>query len=195
MGMAKDEVDKYKVFFDLLNSSKKEVFRLQLLNSYYEDTRRKEFKDFESGKQIDYFKIPGINEWLNQLAEKRDHGVNIINLQVVDLPLKDGLKFGMGALRIAENYGQRSVFVERTLVGGVTDGLVDFYMFDSGYVLPIVYDKEKEGKFVEFGKPISGPLISKYTRVRDELMKVAVPIEEFLVKNKIELKAKQKRKN
>lgn len=183
---SEDAGDKFKIFYDLWNGSKTEIFRLQLLNTYWEDTQLSAFKDFMDGKSVDYLNSPGYKEFADDLATARGRGVDIINLQVLDLPLSDALRFGLGFLRLSEKNGQRTLFVERKDVVGIVRGLEDYYLFDLNTILPIVYDKKDVGRFIEYGDPISRVAAAKYIAARDALEKVAIPMEGFLIDHNID---------
>jgi hypothetical protein len=186
-------VEQTDSFDELWNHSEKEIFRLQLLNAYWEDTKFKEFQDFLEGKHVDYSKIGGFKDWGVGLTKKRDAGVDVINLHVVDLPLKADLRFTIEFLKISEGNGQRSSFVERKDVRETVRGVQDFYMFDSRVVLPIVYDSKVEGRFLKFGKPITDPqAVSRYIKIRDALVKAAIPMEEFLKRTDTAKSSKQR---
>ena len=86
---------------------------MQLLNTYWEDTKTDAFKEFMKGKLIDPMENPGFKDFVDDIAKKRADGVNIVNMQVLDLPISDALRFGIGFLRVSEKNGQRSLFVER----------------------------------------------------------------------------------
>lgn len=182
-------------FQTLWDGAKHEIFRLQLLNTYWEDTRLPTFKEFMAGKPVDYINSPGYREWAVGMAKKRDEGVKIINLQVLDLPLSDALRFGIGFLRISEENGQHTLFVERQDVKETIKGFEDYYLFDSQVALPIIYDKDVEGRFIKFGSPVRGQTASRYVEASVALVKAAVPMEEFLRNHGIDANVRSRQRS
>lgn len=172
----------------LWNQSKREIFRLQLLNTYWEDTKTDAFKEFMKGKPIDPMENPGFKDFVEDIAKKRADGVNIVNMQVLDLPISDALRFGMGFLRVSEKNGQRSLFVERKNVTDLVKGFKDFYVFDSEIVMNIIYDKNLEGRYLGSEKIITDPKeVTIYTNLRDKLIEKAFPMEDFLKEHHIDI--------
>ena len=172
----------------LWNQSKREIFRLQLLNNYWEDTKTDAFKEFMKGKLIDPMENPGFKDFVEDIAKKKADGVNIVNMQVLDLPISDALRFGIGFLRVSEKNGQRSLFVERKDVKDLVKGFKDFYIFDSEIVMNIIYDKNLEGKYLGSEKIITDPKeVTRYTNLRDKLIEKAFPMEDFLKEHHIDI--------
>lgn len=170
----------------LWDRSKSEIFRLQLLNAYWEDTKTDAFGEFMQGIPPDPMKNSGFKEYREGIAKKKIDGVRIINMQVLDLPISDALKFGIAFLRLSEESGQKSLFVERKNVADLVKGFRDFYMFDSKIVLNVIYDKDVEGRYLGTEKPITDPEeVSAYIKLRDGLVKAAVPMDDFLRLNGI----------
>ena len=172
----------------LWDRSKSEIFRLQLLNAYWEDTKTDAFGEFMQGIPPDPMKNSGFKEYREGIAKKKIDGVRIINMQVLDLPISDALKFGIAFLRLSEESGQKSLFVERKNVADLVKGFRDFYMFDSKIVLNVIYDKDVEGRYLGTEKPITDPEeVSAYIKLRDGLVKAAVPMGDFLGLNGINI--------
>lgn len=172
----------------LWDRSKSEIFRLQLLNAYWEDTKTDAFGEFMQGIPPDPMKNSGFKEYREGIAKKKIDGVRIINMQVLDLPISDALKFGIAFLRLSEESGQKSLFVERKNVADLVKGFRDFYMFDSKIVLNVIYDKDVEGRYLGTEKPITDPEeVSAYIKLRDGLVKAAVPMDDFLRLNGINI--------
>ena len=161
---------------------------MQLLNNYWEDTKTDAFKEFMKGKLIDPMENPGFKDFVDDIAKKRADGVNIVNMQVLDLPISDALRFGIGFLRVSEKNGQRSLFVERKDVKDLVKGFKDFYIFDSEIVMNIIYDKNLEGKYLGSEKIITDPKeVTRYTNLRDKLIEKAFPMEDFLKEHHIDI--------
>ena len=109
-------------------------------------------------------------------------------MQVLDLPISDALRFGMGFLRVSEKNGQRSLFVERKNVTDLVKGFKDFYVFDSEIVMNIIYDKNLEGRYLGSEKIITDPKeVTRYTNLRDKLIEKAFPMEDFLKEHHIDI--------
>ncbi len=173
-------------FDRLWGTARNEVFRLQLLNIYADDTRSKDFKDFIEGKPVHYTSNEEAIAWSNEIAKKRADGVSYINLHVVDLPLSDGIRFGIGYLRFHAKNGMQSRFVERKDVTGIIEGFEDYWMFDRRIVVPVRYNKEN--LWVGVGDPIRDlDKLAKYVKLRNELVKMAIPMEDFIRKNNVDL--------
>lgn len=112
--------------------------------------------------------------------------MRIIDLQVLDLPMSDYLKFGieMGS-SIAEQYGQRFLFVERDKVANLIARFQDYWLFDNKAVIPMNYDPR--GRFINKGTAITEPIsLSKYIYLKTDLIKRGIPMHEFLKNHKID---------
>ena len=176
-------------FYACWNASTQEVFRLQLLNSYAVDFERVAFDNFMNGKSVNYLESPGFKEWIAKIREKRNEGVSVINLHVVDLPISDYFRFGIGFLRISEQSGQESRFLERKRAELLLKDFQDFYLFDSKTIMLVNYDDK--GGFLSLSNPITDPkTISRSICLRDELMKISIPMETFISQNNIDLASK-----
>jgi hypothetical protein len=157
------------------------------------DFEREAFDRFMDGKPVNFMEIPGFKEWIAGIAKKRASGARIINLNVLDLPLSDYIRFGINSLRISKKSGQESRFVERKQVLPLTRGFQDFWLFDSKTVMLVNYDKE--GHFLSESNPITDPeVVSKHILVRDGLVEASLPMEAFLRQNKADLISRPKPK-
>ena len=171
--------------------AKKEIFRLQLLNFYADDTCIPEFNQFLDNKFIDYEGVIGVKEWDKGLQDKKLQGVNIVNLHVTDLPLDNGLRFGVGFLRVHEKYGMRSWFVKREEVNDIIGGFRDFWMFDSKVVVPVIYNNNL---WVKENEPLTDHNeVAKYIALKEALLKVSTPMESFIRNNNVDLKPVSKK--
>lgn len=140
------------------------------------------------GKQINPEENPGFKYFADIVARKKANGVDIINMQVLDLPISDALRFGIGFLRASEKSGQRSLFIERRSVADLVKWFQDFYMFDSKIVMNIIYDEKVEGKYLGAEELITDPKeVSRYVNLRNKMVKAAVPMEDFLKQHNIPL--------
>lgn len=179
MGSAEDV---FKKFDEWWTGSKKEIFRLQLLDTYDVESSKKSFEDYRQGKPINTDEIPGYKDWFSRIETKKKQGVKVINLQVVTLPLNDYTRYAVEAiLPINSRAGQESYFVERANVANKVSGFQDFWMFDSEKVLLMDYDKK--GRFLGGRILTDPPSIAKYRGLKSGLSKVAVPMKEFLQAN------------
>ncbi len=177
-----------KNFQDLWSEAKKEIFRLELLNTYLVDYEMQAFNKYKNGLEVTGLEIPGFDKWLQDIEQKTKNGVKILDIQVLDLPMSDYLKFGIScASFLAEEKGEKFMFIERKDVLELINGIDDFWLFDSEIVLPMNYDKD--GRLISMGIPTTNSIIvSKCRHIRDILIKNATFMHEFLKENNIDIK-------
>ena len=184
--------DIWGIFRNLWDGTEKEIFRLQLLNSYAVEDEAEQFKRYLRGQPIELSEED--KEWIKNIEKKRILGTKNINLIVIDLPLSDYLKFAISTgFYEQQKAGRETLMVERKDVSGLITGFQDYWMFDSKDVILMSYDNA--GHFL--GARTLDPAhkdISKYVRLRDELVKNAIPMAEFLSERKINI-VPQKSKN
>jgi hypothetical protein len=183
--MDKGRIDKPKNFDSLWREAKNEIFRLELLNVYKVASETEAFRRYMEGKPLNSLEAPGFKDWLSKIEDKTKNGVTIVDVQVLDLPMSDYLKFGITcASFLAEEKGEKFLFIERKNVSKLIRGFQDYWMFDSKTVIPMNYDEE--GSFISKGKPISDQNeISDYLKLKDKLLKIGMPMREFLRVNDI----------
>jgi ERCC4-type nuclease len=175
--------------------AKQEIFRLQLLNTYNVPQEETQFRNYMNG--IPVVLDSDTKEWLSSLNAKRKAGIRNLNIIVTDLPLSDYLKFAINVYYIdQQKAGRETLLVNRKNVDTLVSSAKDYWMFDSKKVLPVSYDAE--GRFLSIEKGLVNPAdITKAVRLRDELLRVAKPIDEFLKENSIDIsppKAKTQKK-
>ncbi len=177
-----------KTFKELWEGAKTEIFRLELLNAYNIDYEAEAFKRYKQGKPINSLDVPGFKEWLSKLEEKTKDGVAIVDIQVLDLPMSDYIQFGIsGASFFAEEKGEKFLFVERKNVSKLITNFPDYWMFDSKTVMTMNYDSN--GRLISQGKPIDDSKeILRYLELKNKLLRVGIPMQEFLRVNRIKLK-------
>ncbi len=119
--------------------------------------------------------------------EKRGESVRIINMQVVDLPLNDYIKFGIKYyLNITSKSGQETFFIERKNVNELVRVFKDYWMFDSKRIIPMNY--KEYGTYIIMGDPvIMDSVVNKYSELNDKLLDRAMPMSDFLDVNRINL--------
>ncbi len=119
--------------------------------------------------------------------EKRGESVRIINMQVVDLPLNDYIKFGIKYyLNITSKSGQETFFIERKNVNELVRVFKDYWMFDSKRIIPMNY--KEYGTYISMGDPvIMDSVVNKYSELNDKLLDRAMPMSDFLDVNRINL--------
>ncbi len=172
-------------FNKLWADAKKEIFRLELLDTYLVEEEKENFKLFKEGKLIDPLNDHGFLSWLSSIKEKRDAGTKIIDISVITLPVSPYVKFGMQYFLKTTEAGKEDLLIERTKVKKLTEGFEDYWMFDRKNVIIMHYDKE--GHFLSQSKAMSGKKnISKYVELEKQLLKIAIPLKEFLKIYKIE---------
>lgn len=171
-------------FDDLWNGSKSELFRLQMLSEYIVEEEKGDLELAKQGKFEEiYVKAAG---WFGMLKEKEGQMVKNINLQVVDLPLSDYLVFEAGFMLKSEEFGRETFFVKREGVLELISGFEDFWMFDNRTVLVMKYDK---GVYLHKDVEVDNPEdVERYVELKEKLMKLALPLGEFLKVNNIEVK-------
>ena len=180
-----------KVWMELYNGAKKEIFRLQLLNTYLVEDEDQWFNAYKKGK---FIPVPEDLEYFKTMERKKNGGVRILNLLVVDLPPSMYTKWVIDAVyTMTEKKGQETLVIERSNVANMTRQANDYWMFDNSVIIPMMYDKK--GHFLGAGKLIDDKKeLGKYVTLKDSLLKVAVPLGEFLNAHNIEL-LRQKTKN
>ena len=178
---------KNKKFEDLWSDAKSEIFSLELLNTYLVDYEEDAFNRYKKGLEVNCLEIPGFKKWLEDINHKTKNNVRVLDIQVLDLPMSDYLKFGIScASFLAEKKGEKFMFVERNKVSDIIKDVEDYWLFDSKVVLPMKYDKK--GRFIGRGVPTTDPIIvSECVYIRDNLLKKAQNMKEFLKENNIDL--------
>ena len=175
-----------KRFRKCWTESKHEIFRLQLLDTYLVDDEKEAFSDYKKGKAVSEITLPGDDEWLSLIEDTTKKGVKIIDMEVVSIPLSEYKRFVIPMMFSPNSKGQESLFVERKKIAKQISGFQDYWMFDSKIVIPMNYDKE--GHFFGSGDIITEPdKIARYVKLKEELLKVATPMSEFLHVNKVNL--------
>jgi hypothetical protein len=171
-------------FNRLWNSSKTELFRLQMLNEYRVEGERGFVEKAAQGSMKEIFDEPSSIEWFSMLKDKQAKGVKNINLQVIDLPFTDYIRYEAAYMLKSEEFGRESFFVERKEVADLVSGFEDYWMFDRKSVLLMKYDKDGRylSKDVEVGDPSK---VKRYVELEDKLLKIALPLRTFLKKNGI----------
>jgi hypothetical protein len=188
MEKVKPRVNSVKTFSDLWSEAKVEIFRLELLNIYSIDYEIGAFNKYKQGKPVDVFKeVSGFNEWLSKAEQTVKRGVSIVDIQVLDLPMSDYIKFGIkyGSL-FAEQKGEKFLFIERKNVSDLIKGFSDYWMFDSSTVMLMNYDSE--GHLLSRSNPIKRySEVSRYLELKDKLLHIGIPMQKFLRDNDINL--------
>ena len=182
--MVEELIKDWSRFDKLWDNAKSEIFRVQLLNEYNNQNQRKAFENYKKGIVE---KEPEFEEWLNTVKTLTTKGVKIINLFVVDLPFSEYKIFAI------EHYlfptikkGQVVMMVERNKLNQIVKGIEDFWMFDRKIAIPLVYDKK--GEFLGLRREvINKKIIEDFTRIEEALIKVAMPLQEFLEGKNINL--------
>jgi hypothetical protein len=174
-------------FHKLWAGSKKKLFRLQTFNQYIVDGEKEFVKKAAAGKWGEIYKSPESIEWFSMLESKRRQKVRNINVQVIDLPLSNYLKYEVGYMLKSEEFGRESFFVERKDAAELIEGVPDYWMFDAKKVLRPKYDKRGKylGKYIEVTNPKS---IKRHAELERHLLKKALPLRKFLKKHKITVK-------
>lgn len=189
--MPREEFD--KVWSSLYSGAKNEIFRLQLLNTYLVKDEEEWFNPYKNGE---FVPVPEDLWYFNTMERKKNEGVRILNLLVVDLPPSVYTKWVIDAVyTMTEKKGQETLMVERSKVANITGKEKDFWMFDNSTVMPMVYDTE--GHFLGAGKLIDNKNeLGRYVQLKDKLLDVSTPLEKFITEHKIELlRRKTKNKN
>lgn len=176
---------KEKKFNELWKESKKEIFRLQLLNTYRVDDEKKLFEDYKKGKDINLSKDGEFNNWLHMIQTKKNQGVRIIDLEIVELPLNRYNLFGIDLFLSKTNkIGQETLYIERKNACKLISGFKDYWMFDSKAIIPMNYNKY--GYFLNMDRVIRDKKeLAKYIELKNNLLKIAIPMKKFLRNNKI----------
>lgn len=159
-------------------TAKKEIFRLQLLDTYRVPGEEEEFERYLKGERV----IPSkdFEDWKKQIAESKNKGVRVVNLLVVDEPPSNYIRFSIDTyLMETEKSGQETLIVKREDASPFTKSAIDFWMFDSMTVVPMKYDRV--GHFLGTGKTVTeGPELKEYAKLRDALMDRAISLGKFI---------------
>ncbi len=171
----------------LWDKSKSEIFRLQLLNTYRVKEEEEDFNKYMSGKVIDLDGNPDTKAWMDSLRKKREENVRNVNLVVVDLPLSDYVRFAIDVHYSKQVHAGREVlFLNRKDADGLLSGHKDYWEFDSEVVMLMNYDSE--GHFLSGGPVITDKaIVGRYTSLKNILLKRAVPMDDFLRLNGINI--------
>lgn len=168
--------NEWKRFDMLWDDSEKEIFRLQLLNAYRVKSEEEQFRRYKQGLSIEI--DANLQKWLDRLKKKTDEEVRNINMQVVDLPLTDYLKFEISSYPLQERFGRETFLAERSNVRELISGFQDYWMFDSKYVMLMNYDSE--GRFLDASFPALGPAeLARYVSLKKELIEASEEMYEF----------------
>ncbi len=172
-------------FNRLWAESKTEIFRVQFLNTYRVSGEEEQFNAYMEGKTMNLDNDLGTKAWMNNIRKKRVEGVRNINLIVVDLPLSDYMKFAIDVHYNKQvQAGREILFLDRKAVSNIVPGFKDYWEFDSKTVIPMKYDSE--GHFLGGGRIIiNSEIVSKYTHIKNTLLKHAISMEYFLRVNNI----------
>ncbi len=187
--MAVYEDDMQRTFDRLWSESKIEIFRLELLNTYEIGYEADAFNKYKHGKRVNVFEeVPGFRDWLSKIERTAKRGVAIVDIQVLDLPMSDYLKFGIKyGSSFAEQRGEKFLFIERKSISELVDGFTDYWMFDSKTVMLMNYDYE--GHLISRSDPINNHTeIWGYLDLKDQLLKIGIPMQAFLKDNSIDLR-------
>lgn len=174
-------------YWSLWKDASGEIFRLQLLNRYDVEPERQMFDTYQRVGKVDLSENQGFNNWLGKIKDKLDHGVRVINLNVVDLPLSEYMKFCIASYLIKRSeIGEEGLLIDRSIVSDIVKGNSDFIMFDRKVALEMLYDNN--GRFLGTGR-ITRDLdtIARYVRLEEQLLRVATPIPLFIASKGISL--------
>ncbi len=188
-----EKEEKQKGFDEIWKNTRHEIFRLELLNTYLVDYEKEPFERYKRREKFNALEYPDFIEWLSNIEQKVKESVRIIDIQVLDLPMSEYLKFGIstGSIFAAEK-GEEFLFIERDKVKDLIFGFQDYWMFDSKIIISMDYDSE--GRFIKKEYPIvRDKNLSKYIDLKNELLKVAIPMNKFLRINNISLSYKSRR--
>ncbi len=178
--------NEWKKFDELFDSSTKEIFRLQLLNVYNVKSEENDFRSFTEGKQIHI--SPQFQKWLDDVKRKKEQGVRNINMQVVELPLTDYLKFEISSYPMQESLGRETFIIDRKSAGPMVLEFQDHWMFDEKNILLMNYDAEGHFKSAQI-PTLDAIELAGYVKLKDELLRIARPMREFFTLNNIEFPA------
>jgi hypothetical protein len=176
----------WKEFNELWKGASSEIFRLQLLNVYCVEEEQQAFALYKEGKPIDLDKISGFDEWLSGIERKVKSGVKITNVNVVDLPLSEYMRFLLLFFLKTSEKGKEDMLVERKSIQNMLAGATDFWMFDRRAVIAMRYDEE--GHFLGMEKATTDPgIVQKCVDFEGMALRYAKPLSEFIRSHDIEL--------
>lgn len=174
-------------YWSLWKAASTEIFRLQLLNVYTVEVEREDFDTYKRNGKVDLTQHQAFNDFLAKIRDKLDNGVQVINLNVVNLPLSEYIKFCLTSYLIKRSeIGEKGLLVDRASVSNLVRSYSDFIMFDRKVVLEMLYDNE--GHFLGTGRIIRDEdTIRRYALLEDQLLRIAVPINAFINSHGINL--------
>jgi hypothetical protein len=168
-------------------NARQEIFRLQLLDEYIEDSEKESYDAYRNGEEIKY---PGFNESIAFLDKMKNAGVKSINLLVVGMPLSMYTKYAIETVYLEYlDHGKETFVAERQKIVWLLDGVTDFWMFDNTKVLPMLY--EPSGRIIGAVEPIIGKEVARYMEIKEKLLAKALPLKEFIRQNHLDLQKKK----
>jgi len=163
-------------------NSRKAIFRLEIIPEYNvpEDVIL-----FENGKQGKFEFDADARKWLHNLKSTKERNVNIQRVRVVPLPFPEYIKYEIEFWKHSIPNGEEIFFLESKEYENIIKNLdfepKDFWLFDDEILIIFHYDET--GNFVKEKLISNEEMIKKHAELKKELLKRAIPMEEFLKKN------------
>ncbi len=166
-------------FYGALRSARKETFRLEMLDQYLV---KEETEELEAWRRSGKFE-PGeeFRQWASDLEALRSRGVITHRVHVVTVPLSDYLRFEIAAYVEDVNY------IERKEYAGIRKPFEpkEFWLIDEKHLFVQNYDSES--RWLGSEHIADKDEVARHTRMKDFLLSKALPLEEFVKKNRISL--------
>ncbi len=158
-------------------SFQKSAFRLEVLQAYAEPSEAAALSEFLQGHPP---KKEFLADWCRMVEAHTRAGRIMSRVHVVDLPLSDYMRFEIaGAYGFTSEAGEQIYLLNRAVLPAAFGPLAneDFWLFDDTEVIVQIYNNE--GTLVEAHLTQHPEAVSRYRRIREHLLHLAVPYREF----------------
>ncbi len=170
-----------EIFFSKI---KKEAFRLELLSYYNVEGERDSFKRFEEGIQVSPDKE--LLQFCKIISNFIKQGKRVVRVHVIPKKLTNYLKFEIKTGYLPQLKAGAEIYLiyfDKYLDVLESDfNPNDFWAFDNNTVVKLMYDKQ--GRFLNEKLVENRDLLEKYIKLKNTLIKNAIPLNKWLKLNK-----------
>lgn len=159
------------------------AFRLEALPQYLvpeEEERLAEWRKEGHRKQ----RTPENDAWLAELQGIVARGIRWYRVRILDYPLRDYSRFELAGYRDSDAAGQETFVADRAEHAELADLRDDFWLFDDGVAVRMIYDNE--GHFLRAERAED---VAAYREIRDTAMRCSEPLENYLERRNPKLTA------
>ncbi|MBI2107259.1 hypothetical protein HYT57_04720 [Candidatus Woesearchaeota archaeon] len=168
---------------NFLSKIKNEAFRLELLPCYDIEKERESFKKFEKGVEVQSDKE--LLQFCKIISNFAGQGKKIIKVHVIPKRLTNYLRFEIETGYLPQSKAGAEIYLiysdmyKNLLAENFNP--IDFWIFDNKAVIELIYNKE--GKFLRERMIKDKGLLELYINLKNNLVKNAIPLNEWLNKN------------